>query len=437
MAGNIVSLAAKWSWSLILVSLGASCAAWGDEMPGYEPLEKGAKAPVVKLAGEIEEQFVRRGIRFNDSELQEILDRVAERVVPVVADAYIDYRVYLIRDPSPRAVSFADGQIYVHTGLLARLENEAQLAAVIAHEAHHVAAHHHIEADRERRTLASASGFFTFNDSDSGFGGDVEFERVWQTEFTPEMESAADIGAAALIGRAGYPPVAVMDALAILRKDPELTIERETAAFNSSESLLARQGRLGEVMDELPQLHAGSELTGTRPLQLRRVIEMTVDDYIRLDRPGAALSFVELLIAEQPDAFLHAAKGDSHLALGPRPVELQQEFSTWVIVGRRAEKTREEIYAKYLELEGGPERLAFNLDSAKQEYETAIELDENYARAYRGLGNFYYEQKDYRPAGRNYLKYLKLEADPMDRQFVLERLQHIKSELTKQKEANK
>ena len=65
----------------------------------------------------------------------------------------------------------------------------------------------------------------------------------------------------------------------------------------------------------------------------------------------------------------------------------------------------------------------------------AIELDENSARAYRGLGNLHYEQEDFRQAGRNYVKYLKLAPESMDRPFVLERLQHIKVELTKQKEA--
>ena len=49
-----------------------------------------------------------------------------------------------------------------------------------------------------------------FNDDDSGFGRDVSFEDIWRSEFTQDMEFAADAGAAALIGRAGYPPAAVL-----------------------------------------------------------------------------------------------------------------------------------------------------------------------------------------------------------------------------------
>ncbi len=423
--------------SIIVLSLGSFQAVWSEQASIYAPLDGGSKDRMIKIAGEHEEQFVRRGIRFNDPELQEIVNRVAEAVLPVVGDTFINFRVYLIRDPSPAAFSLADGQIYVHTGLLARLENEAQLAAVLAHEAHHVAAHHHIQADKYRRNRGNvAGGVASLLNMNAGEGVSYgsEYRYVAQSVYSDEMEFEADAGSVSLISRAGYAPVAAVRALERLRQDPELSVDREAASFNTPESLLLRQGRLNELVGGLGQL-ANHGINGTRPVQLRRVIEMTIDDYIRLDRPGTALKFVDSLIKVQPDAFLYAAKGDSHLALGPRPVELEQEFFMWVVDGKRAEKTREEIYAKYLALEGGPERLAYNLESAVSAYDVAIELDENSARAYRGLGNLHYEQMDFRQAGRNYVKYLKLTSDSMDRPFVLERLQHIKVELTKQKEA--
>lgn len=407
-------------------------------MTAYPPYA-GKADDEIKVAREYEEQFVRRGVRYSDPELQAIIDRVGERVQPVVTDDFIDFRLYLIRDPSPRVFSLADGQIYVHTGLLARLENEAQLAAVLAHEAHHVAAHHHLETDKHRRTRNAVTGTVTlvFDDRDDPFDDSIQEMdpfHIARSEFSEEMEFEADEAAAVMIGNAGYSPTATVRALANMRKDPEATIEGQGGSFNSAESLLARQGRLQALVTELPQLHANPGIVEARPLQLRRVIEMTIDDYIRLNRPGAALRLVDSMITEQPDAFLYAAKGDAHLALGPRPVDIEQEFAAWIIVGRRAEKTREEIHAKYLEMEGGPERLAFNLESAAEAYNTAIQMDDTYARAYRGLGNLYYEHDEFRPAGRNYVKYLKLESDSMDRQFILERLQHIKTELTRQKE---
>lgn len=420
---------------LIVFLSGISRTAWPDENPVYPPLPDGAKSQVVKVAAEHEEQAYRRGIRFSDPELQDIVDRVAETVLPDVADSFIDFRVYLIRDPSPAAFSLADGQIYVQTGLLARLENEAQLAAVLAHEAHHVAAHHHIQADKYRRArgnfAGATAGLLNIN-AGEGISYDKDYRYIAQSEFTPEMEFEADAGGVALISQAGYAPGAAVRALERLRQDPELSVDRRIASFSTSESLLERQGRLQALVGDV-EPSASDGIDGERPLQLRRVIEMTIDDYLRLDRPGTALKFIESLIQVQPDAFLYAAKGDAHHALGPRAVDLEQEFLVWVVDGKRAEKTREETYEKYLAIEGGPERLARNLDSAAEAFAMAIQLDENNARAHRGLGNLFYEQQDYRQAGRNYVKYMKLAPDSMDRPFVLEKLQHIKAELTKQK----
>ena len=265
-----------------------------------------------------------------------------------------------------------------------------------------------------------------------GISYDKEYRYIAQSEFTPEMEFEADAGGVALISQAGYAPGAAVRALERLRQDPELSVDRRIASFSTSESLLERQGRLQALVGDV-EPSASDGIDGERPLQLRRVIEMTIDDYLRLDRPGTALKFIESLIQVQPDAFLYAAKGDAHHALGPRAVDLEQEFLVWVVDGKRAEKTREETYEKYLAIEGGPERLARNLDSAAEAFAMAIQLDENNARAHRGLGNLFYEQQDYRQAGRNYVKYMKLAPDSMDRPFVLEKLQHIKAELTKQK----
>jgi len=403
----------------------------------YPPLANGAKDPLIKIAKEQEEQFVRHGVRFNDPALQEIVSRVAAAVLPSVSDRFIEYRVYLIRDPSPIAFSLADGQIYVHTGLLARLDNEAQLAAVLAHEAHHVAAHHHIQANDLRHTKGTAAGMATVllnRNASGGVSYETDLDDIVQTEFSEDMEFEADAGSVALITRAGYAPIAAPQALARLRQDPELTAIDPTTSFNTLESMAKRQGRLQELATEPSLQYTNATAAEPRPLQLRRVIEMTIDDYIRLDRPGTALEFVDRLIVIQPDAFLYAAKGDSHLALGPRPIHEDQFIKMRVFSKDRQLFTRDELKERYLAMEGGPERLAYNLQSAGGAYNQAIELDANNARAYRGLGNLHYEQKEYRQAGRNYVQYLKLAPDAVDRPYVLENLQHIKTELIKQTE---
>ena len=52
------------------------------------------------------------------------------------------WRFRAIRDLEINAFALPNGSIYVTTGLLSRMENEAQLAGVLAHEVTHVTNRH-------------------------------------------------------------------------------------------------------------------------------------------------------------------------------------------------------------------------------------------------------------------------------------------------------
>jgi len=56
------------------------------------------------------------------------------------------WEVYLVRDPKPNAFSVGSGIIFITEGLLARLQTEAELAAVLAHEMSHQLLGHTREA---------------------------------------------------------------------------------------------------------------------------------------------------------------------------------------------------------------------------------------------------------------------------------------------------
>ena len=78
---------------------------------------------------------------------------VGARVVPAGATPAPPYSFGIIRDPTLNAFALPNGSIYVHTGLLARLDNEAQLAIVLGHEVAHVTGRH---GQRQYRAGVSA-----------------------------------------------------------------------------------------------------------------------------------------------------------------------------------------------------------------------------------------------------------------------------------------
>jgi predicted Zn-dependent protease len=88
----------------------------------------------------------------HDPILEEYLTDVAHRLVPPgTLDAGVAPSIHVLINPSLNAFAYPTGAIYVHSGLLARLENEAQLATVLAHEIAHVVHRHAVRHLRQER----------------------------------------------------------------------------------------------------------------------------------------------------------------------------------------------------------------------------------------------------------------------------------------------
>src|SRR5258706_7363716 len=91
------------------------------------------------------------GLVYRNAELESYLDQVARRLQPADVFERIPFRVRVISNPRLNAFAFPNGVIYVHTGLLARLDNEAQLAVLLAHEMTHAIHRHAVREFRETK----------------------------------------------------------------------------------------------------------------------------------------------------------------------------------------------------------------------------------------------------------------------------------------------
>ncbi len=77
---------------------------------------------------------------YNNPLAQDYVNRVGQSMVPVGSDKLYAFRILL--NPVPEARSLSTGTIYVSTGLLAAIDNEAQLAYALGHEIAHVEKEH-------------------------------------------------------------------------------------------------------------------------------------------------------------------------------------------------------------------------------------------------------------------------------------------------------
>lgn len=107
----------------------------------------------IKLEGE----KVKISLTLYDNPLaQDYINRVGQSLVPVGSDKLYAFKIML--NPVPEARSLSTGTIYVSTGLLASIDNEAQLAYVLGHEIAHV------EKEHWREDLLVAEGAEAWNE---------------------------------------------------------------------------------------------------------------------------------------------------------------------------------------------------------------------------------------------------------------------------------
>src|SRR5690606_41050373 len=86
-----------------------------------------------------------------DPELTRYVQQVGQKVA-AHADRDLPYEFVVLNNPVPNAWALPGGKIAVNSGLLAELDSEAELAAVLGHEIVHAAARHSAQ-QVERGTL--------------------------------------------------------------------------------------------------------------------------------------------------------------------------------------------------------------------------------------------------------------------------------------------
>ncbi len=91
---------------------------------------------------------------FPDRAVREYLSDLGDALLPAGAKGTskaLEFRFFLVEDPSINAAALPDGTVLVNTGLLGAVENEAQLAFVLSHEISHVLQVHYWREVHETR----------------------------------------------------------------------------------------------------------------------------------------------------------------------------------------------------------------------------------------------------------------------------------------------
>jgi predicted Zn-dependent protease len=168
----------------------------------------------------------------------------------------LSFKVLVVKDPYLNAFAFPNGTIYVHTGILARMDNEAQLAALLAHEMSHCTHRHALRAFRMvkdrpafiasvQQTLAGLAmvqelaRFLGLTGSMAAVSG-----------YTRDFETEADCAGLDLLLKADYDANEALNLFAHLKEEIEIEGIKEPYLFGTHPKVQERIDNIARLLKE-------------------------------------------------------------------------------------------------------------------------------------------------------------------------------------------
>jgi predicted Zn-dependent protease len=98
-----------------------------------------------QLGSEFDQQVRAESEIYQNEEWNNYFNQIGQSIVAVSDRKDLDYTFTIIKSEDVNAFAVPGGYVYIYTGLLDVIENEAQLAAVTSHEISHVVARHSVK----------------------------------------------------------------------------------------------------------------------------------------------------------------------------------------------------------------------------------------------------------------------------------------------------
>ncbi len=321
-------------------------------------------------ADDFDRSLQRAGKVNGDPALTAYLQGIMDRLYPEFKGRL---RVHLLDAQHINAFALPNGSVYVNAGLVARFENEAQLATVLAHEGAHFTHRHSLQqAERVRNAAAFA---LVVNMLGVPLVGDI-VALSSMFGFSREHEREADeIGYQRLIA-VGYAPRESIRTFEHLQAEIKAADIKEPFFF-------ASHPRLQERIDNFTELVKDSN---SGEIARERFVEATA-------RLRLASLAADLAAYRHKQIILMLSKPETRREYPP-------EASYYL---GEAYRLRNE---------------AGDLDTAEREFNSATETAPLFAPAYRALGLLAYKRDDKERARALFRRYLELAPTAKDHGYI-------------------
>lgn len=181
----------------------------------------------IKIGDSVAEKIAKKFDFVEEVDANERVQKILDKIVEVSDRKTIPYFIRIIDDDPLNAVSLPGGYVYVFKGLLDKIENDDQLAGVIAHEVAHIAARHGVKRLQSyygAMLLQAAAMEATNSQFASGVGFAITSLFM---EYSQDAEHEADALSVEYLKRAGYDPKEMLGFLHILHEENQKSPRRQ------------------------------------------------------------------------------------------------------------------------------------------------------------------------------------------------------------------
>ncbi len=244
--------------ALVLAAfLFAGCATKGVNKGHYNLLSvKDEQRWGKQIKAQVDADFYARGALCDDPVVNAYVEELGRDLLDYAPALDFDYTFTVVRSPEINAFALPGGHLYVHTGLIEEAENEAQLAAVLAHEISHVVARHGSEKLSAIMTATFVGDVVvsTATTQIDAILTDLALQIATDSSvlaYSRANENEADRIAVELIYRAGYDPRAMQSFFEKMRELHGDSSRAETF-FSTHPNPKDRRSRVDEFIQPIP-----------------------------------------------------------------------------------------------------------------------------------------------------------------------------------------
>ncbi|HEX6042941.1 MAG TPA: M48 family metalloprotease [Pyrinomonadaceae bacterium] len=402
---------------------------------------------VLEQADLLDQRFERDGLVLADESANAYLRRIGKSLIPRDLELErVSWKFRALRDPQPNAFALPNGSIYVTTGLLSLIDNESQLASILAHEMTHVMRRHTYVHNRSNRKK-----FLTMNVMAAvgayAPGGIVGAVITIVTTVAPfimiatiygysrDLEREADLKGIDMMITAEYPPEEMVSVMKLL--DQDIEGENVRLFYNDHPALDERikylSSYLGARADKVTHQ---MELNRERASYFRNmepVMRHNLQLAINAGRVRSAVYLAQRLVDFHGDSENLFWLAESYRTLGPRAPQLTAKELTnsgkKTASKNREKRTNEEEERELLATPAGKDNWQKHQQMAEELYRRALNAEKPAPVAHRGLGMLYEKLERGTDAVAEYEKYLELSPSATDRERIQRRIDALKEKL--------